>query len=399
MFKIPLRNIKKDIVAYSLVDEEDYENAMKYKWNSFGDGYARGTFKGTSIFLHQFVLGKAPDNMVIDHINGDKLDNRKENLKFATKNQNGQNRPKAKNASSQYIGVSHDTRSCKWKAQSHFEGRNMSLGSFDDELEAAKKYDTFVLVHFGKDARTNGLVEYDDVKDIKVEILIITKKTREYPKFIRKQKNSFEVTIAYKGVVYNKTVPTLEKALTKLQEFQDTISNIKQKELDEHLKREIVRNEEGIATITIKDKNGDIVDNVLVSDEDWHDVMMFPWCKSRKYYQTRVENRVTLLHQFIMKTRTTIIDHIDKDPKNNRRENLRLSNSSANCHNKTKNSKATSQYYGVSFLDNAWSASLKKNGIKYYLGRFKDEISAALAYNEKAKELYGEFANLNEIKI
>jgi hypothetical protein len=93
-----------------------------------------------------------------------------------------------------------------------------------------------------------------------------------------------------------------------------------------------------------------------------------------------------------------LVDHIDHDPKNNKDDNLRLSNSVNNNHNRTKKPNTSSNYLGVSYQKsrNKFRASIRKDGQTYNLGIFKDAKTAALSYNIKAKELYGEFANLNK---
>ena len=91
-------------------------------------------------------------------------------------------------------------------------------------------------------------------------------------------------------------------------------------------------------------------------------------------------------------------DHIDGNGLNNTRSNIRLSANYENNRNRhRRNSKHSSQYDGVYWYPqtNKWCAAIRCNGIHYHLGYFKDEISAAHARDEKAKELYGEFANLN----
>ena len=98
-----------------------------------------------------------------------------------------------------------------------------------------------------------------------------------------------------------------------------------------------------------------------------------------------------------------IVDHINNDDatvKNNTIENLRISDASGNGHNKTKNLNATSQHSGVSYnkAKSKWTATITKDKRRYNLGDYDEEKDAAIAYNAKATELYGEFANLNVIK-
>lgn len=92
---INLLNRKKEIVEKAIVDDEDYEWLNKYSW-CFSNGYAiRGyRLKGKSKTkrMHHDVMGKIPKGKEIDHINRNELDNRKENLRFVTSQENKLNR-------------------------------------------------------------------------------------------------------------------------------------------------------------------------------------------------------------------------------------------------------------------------------------------------------------------
>ena len=98
-----------------------------------------------------------------------------------------------------------------------------------------------------------------------------------------------------------------------------------------------------------------------------------------------------------------VVDHIDGDKLNCTRENLRLCTISENMHNRSKigkNGKTASNYKGVvrhKDYPNKWLASCRKNNIVYRLGFYDTEKEAAIAYNNKVKELYNGFATLNII--
>lgn len=94
-----------------------------------------------------------------------------------------------------------------------------------------------------------------------------------------------------------------------------------------------------------------------------------------------------------------MVDHIDGNRKNNAINNLRFCTNSQNQMNSVKKPHTSSQFKGVSLhtSTNLWIASVTKQGKRYHLGLFTDEIEAAKAYNKKAIELFGEFANLNVI--
>jgi hypothetical protein len=283
-------------------------------------------------------------------------------------------------------------------------GKQISLGTFDEEIEAGRVYDTFVLLHYGINAKTNGLVYYEDIKDIDVNALIKTRKKKDsnLPMYIYHIEDYFHVSISYKIKRYRKTVSTLELAKDQLKEFQDIIEKIKKEENNVHFKQEILRNENGDAIIPVKNKDCIIVDHLIISDNRWHDCMQYSWSKIKQYFATTIEGKTRKIHHYIMGISgdEILVDHIDHNPKNNKDDNLRLSNSVNNNHNRTKKPNASSKYFGVSFNKqrNKFYASIKKEGKYYKLGSFENEITAALAYNIKAKELYCDFANLNKIE-
>jgi len=397
--KVPLQNIKGEIVDYAIVDEDDFVKVAEHSWCKTLEGYANGTINSDPIRMHQFIIGKAQDGNVIDHKNGNKLDNRRENLAYVTKKQNAQNAAKKENSSSIYKGVSWNKARGKWSVSSTLNGKQVHLGLFDNEIACGKQYDTFVLLHYGVNAKTNGLVSFDEVKDIELASLLKTRQktvNAELPKYIVKTGNYFQVHIAYKRVKYSQGAQTLEGAIEKVKEIHAIIEKRKQEDKAKHFSREIIRNDSGDAIIPTR--YGDL----MVSDDRWHDCMQYTWSKTREYYRTIIDGKMVKLHHYIMGVSgdSVLIDHIDHNPRNNKDDNLRLSNSVNNNHNRAKKQNSSSQYQGVSFykLRNKFRATIRKEGTTYRLGSFDDEGSAAKAYNVKAQELYGEFANLNIIE-
>lgn len=96
-----------------------------------------------------------------------------------------------------------------------------------------------------------------------------------------------------------------------------------------------------------------------------------------------------------------VVDHIDRNPMNDNIANLRAATRSQNNMNMSCIRGLTSIYKGVYLMKNrtTWESSIKINGKRKYLGTFKIETDAAIAYNKAANELFGEFANLNIIQI
>lgn len=105
------------------------------------------------------------------------------------------------------------------------------------------------------------------------------------------------------------------------------------------------------------------------------------------------------LHRLIMNAKKgEIVDHINRNTLDNRKENLRICSNMQNTWN-AGSRKGLSKYKGVTYIrrSNKWGASIGCNGKRISLGHFELERDAALAYNAKAVELFGEFACLNVV--
>ena len=107
-------------------------------------GYIEIRYNHKTLNAHRIAwylqTGKDPKGMTIDHINGEKSDNRFKNLRIATHAENSRNRRKLKPKTSKYKGVHWYTRKQKWRAVIGHEGRSIHLGYFHDEYEAHLAY-------------------------------------------------------------------------------------------------------------------------------------------------------------------------------------------------------------------------------------------------------------------
>ena len=128
----------------SLVDDNDYGWLSQNKWQF--DRYAYRTIKvgkkKRSVRMHREIM-KPPKGMVVDHINGNKTDNRRENLRVVTQSDNGINRHCGKRAgsSSKYFGVFWDNTKSKWRAMV----RKEIIGRYPTEEEAAIAYNHYIV--------------------------------------------------------------------------------------------------------------------------------------------------------------------------------------------------------------------------------------------------------------
>jgi hypothetical protein len=142
----------------AVVDDEDWDRLRDLKWFVIRDlatNYAYTRINRKAVKLHRLIMGVTDPKIQVDHLDGDGLNNRKENLRIATGHQNQGNRRKLKPASSRFKGVCFNKRTKKWKAQIKRHGKKVHLGTFSDEIAAAQAYDIAAIEYFGAFANLN----------------------------------------------------------------------------------------------------------------------------------------------------------------------------------------------------------------------------------------------------
>lgn len=145
----------------AIVDDEDFEWISKHKWLATGTGTkfyaARHTWDGirvSRIYMHREILN-LPKGIEVDHINGNGLDNRRSNLRQATRAENQRNRMKSSHSVSIYKGVSFDKRRNRWRARIKVDQKEKWIGFFMKEIDAAYAYDRVARQYFGNYANLN----------------------------------------------------------------------------------------------------------------------------------------------------------------------------------------------------------------------------------------------------
>lgn len=157
---------------FTLVDIEDYEEtrdsgpwcaAWKDGSNSFYAERQSPDGKRMTQYLARFLFDPSGESDV-DHVSRDSLDNRRSNLRQATRSQNQMNKRPRYGTSSRFKGVSWHKARGKWAAEIRKDGKGVWLGRFAEEEDAARAYDAAAKKHFGEYALTNedlGLYEGD----------------------------------------------------------------------------------------------------------------------------------------------------------------------------------------------------------------------------------------------
>jgi len=139
--------------ACVLLDERDAARVLSFRssWSGSREGYARWSSK----LMHRLIIGAKPGELV-DHINGDKLDNRASNLRIVTRRQNAMNSRASRNIrAGKRKGVRWDKDRGLWNAGIVINGRRKFLGRFQTEDEGARAYDAAAREHFGEFAALN----------------------------------------------------------------------------------------------------------------------------------------------------------------------------------------------------------------------------------------------------
>lgn len=409
IIKIPLTNKRGETIDYAISDLDKKDLVLQYSYhrykNTYKDKdsyYAKSNMK---IRLHEIVMGeKAADGWVIDHKNNNGLDNRRNNLQYATYCLNAQNRVKKESASSQYIGVSKEGN--KWRVQLNYHYQKMRLGAFDNEIEAGRMYDMYVIFLYRDEGypKTNELLTDDEIDEIiyngiPEQYKLKEKPARELPKYIYLNPyGSYLFSINRLDAYCCKTFKTLQEAI----DFKENFLNELILNKKEPPPKEITRNDNGQAIVKMPCGLATIVD-----DHVWHDITRFSWnaCinkygKFSSYPSAHVKGRRISLHRYLFEKykepipRNMTIDHvIPGNILDNRLDNLRLASKSLQSHNRDRYTDSFDIYRGIEFRGSSYRVRI--NG--QYYGKYETAEEAAEQANKIFEMLYGDDAYLNKI--
>jgi hypothetical protein len=134
------------------VSPEDEHLLAAYPWTISGRGYVQSVRRGVATLLHRLILS-APPGSVVDHINGDPSDNRRENLRICSHTENMRNRKVSKSNKLGLKGVHWDRGRSRYRALIWVDGKKKWLGSYKTAEEAKAAYDSAAPIYHGEFAR------------------------------------------------------------------------------------------------------------------------------------------------------------------------------------------------------------------------------------------------------
>lgn len=163
-----MKKIKVGLSNFAIVDDSDYQRVSSFNWCIHADGYAINKIpigpspkngrenRSVDTLMHRLILG-AKKGEIVDHINGNRLDNRKENLRLVNRFQHRWNSGKRSDNASGYVGVhkySSGYRPNPWVAQITYKKKKMHLGYFKTPEEASRVYQEKAIEFFGEYKRS-----------------------------------------------------------------------------------------------------------------------------------------------------------------------------------------------------------------------------------------------------
>lgn len=147
----------------AIVDDADFDFLSFFKWHATETGYAKRNVRTHGggyyrmVCMHDYILLPDP-GIYVDHINSDRLDNRRANLRLCSHAENIRNQSMKSNNTSGYKGVCWDSSVERWRTTVTKDGRKIYIGVFVDAHAAALAYDEAALFHFGEFAKTNASI-------------------------------------------------------------------------------------------------------------------------------------------------------------------------------------------------------------------------------------------------
>lgn len=300
------------------VSDCDYNELNKYKWNINKDGYAIAYINGKKWRMHRYIMIELMKNDIewfvkIDHINNNRINNKRCNLRIVTNEENARNRLKNKNASSNYYGVSKISSNNTWRAQLCL---NIKLNAYyENEIDAAWQYNLWIKEYKVSYAKLNDIKEPENFK-------LYVKKTKKdnLPKGIYLNKiGKYQVQIYFnKKLTHYGFFDNLNDAKNKLNKV--TINK------NETILCNPVKNQYDQFIIELFNKKKEKVCETIIDELLYKDLTKFKWHLNKSGYVIgKVENKDIYLHRYIMNYYgINYIDHINNNKLDNRKDNLRI---------------------------------------------------------------------------
>lgn len=363
-----------------LISSEDYQLIKQYNWYENSTGYAQCGFNNTTVLSHRLIMGN-PAGKIVDHINKQRLDNRRDNLRIGTRQLNGNNKSVHKTKTgTQYRGVYYQKKDNRYNARLYYNKELHTIGTFNTEKEAVDAFDMYILhknlnnveLNFPEKKEEYSKREFNFSKPEKISIyrgVTFDKCKNKYRSnikfnnktiYLRSSSDDLECAKVYDKYIVDHNIPNKELNFPEQYPEYNPNSIIKTKyeDIDQTSIRLIINNRDDLF--------------VTIDKDDYEKVKYYAWCDNGGgYIAANINGQPIKLHRFILNDNVDpnkFIDHIDSNPYNNTKKNLRVSNYKLNGQNRSKRKNTSSQYYGVCYGKtiqsvNKWVSSVAQKRI------------------------------------
>jgi hypothetical protein len=371
-----------DVVAQAKVPVDLYDALAKKKWERRADGHV--LFNNFKKLAREVMPVRRHER--VEHVNGDLLDHRRGALRvvgLAEYNQRKRKRD-VRPMTSRHRGVSWHKKARKFAAVYS----RTRLGWYASEDDAARAYNAHV-------SKLYPHAALNDVPNTEVEAKPYEKRERGLP-------TGITLTVGWGGERWSAkfrggclgTFSTLEEAVEARDEARNAASSAK---VEAVRALQITRNRDGAAVIEAKCGT-----EVIVDEGKWHNLMMTPWYITNKGYARA--NKLGLMSRYLMGVTDphAPVDHINRNPLDNRVDNLRIAavaGNAFNMRNRKKRKNATTAYVGVSLVRKTgkYLAAIVILGAYHRLGYYETPEQAAWVYDSKCAEVHGPGCTVNGV--
>jgi len=393
---IPIKKRGIETGEYAKCSPQHYDILMKYNWY-INRGYAKTIgYLNKEIKMHKYVMSiiekiEILEGYVIDHIDttdpNNKLNNHLDNLRIVTKAQNGRNKKKIKNCSSNLIGVSYHKTKKKYQSAISLNGKYMYIATFNTELEAGMARDAYIvqnnLVKEGYSLNFKDKIEelktYDITKKQKASKFKNVSKSNNYyisqisvkekTIFLYSSKNEIECAKKYDEYVVNNN---LYRELNFPEDYPNFNPSkpIKTFKIDIDDKRCKIQLNQGKETIIDIESYKKVKYCKLTYNKD---------ITNYEFVTATIDKKSYMLSRYLMNETNPkiVIDHIDNNPLNNCLNNLRKSDNQRNSENtKKRKTENTTNYVNVIKSGNRYRTNIKNPTFKYHKTHLTEEYAA-----------------------
>ena len=309
----------------TLVSKEDYQELNKYPWYLDKDNYAFTRINGEIVRMHCYIKFNIieenipEDKDIIDHINRNVLDNRRENLRFVSFEENSRNVTKKENCTSKYMGVYYNSDYNTWYASMRI-GTSRKRAQYSNEIHAAHQYNLWIEEYKKYTSNKNDI---EVPLDFELYVSVKNDNTKyggplEKGIQLKKNKNGFvyETTLQYNKKRLSKKCKTYEEAVEYRRKFEKERDDFFEKKLKNENPKLV--NNNGDCIFIVKGKE------ILIDEHLYYNIIKYKWNFRDDYLRGEVNGNLINLSKFIINDYENdyIVFFKNKNKLDYRKENL-----------------------------------------------------------------------------